>query len=118
MNVECPYCSDTMDITRLQHHIRIEDGDGHGEHGSLPVDNVDNPWGLRVSADPPSDGEPDGEVPNAEYVAAETRRGRCPACTRGILGLKGGDGWLSSGRRRLACINCGWESPAWVAVSD
>lgn len=132
MRVECPYCSATVDVTGLDHHVRVQDGDDHGPHGTVPVEGFDNPWNVRLdfSAAPNHDEDSSahaddasshdetaaGDVPTVEHVIDDTRRGRCPACERGILGLKGGDGFLSSGRRRLACSACGWASPEWVKV--
>lgn len=118
MRVECPYCSEIVDVVSLENHVRTRADDGHGERGTVPVDGVDNPWNLRLDISDPTDGRPrDGpDVPTVEYVRNEVLRGRCPACERGILGLKGGDGFLSRGRRRLACPNCGWESPEWIEI--
>lgn len=48
MDVECPYCSATVEVTGLESHVRLFDGDGHGPHGTVPVDGVDNPWQLRL----------------------------------------------------------------------
>lgn len=120
MLVECPYCSTEVDVVDLERHVRLMDGDGHGTHGTLPMDDVDNPWQLRLDVpdDPPRpDDRPPG-APTVEYVRDEVRRGRCPACDRGVMALKGGDGFLSRGRRRLACPNCGWESPEWIEIKD
>ena len=117
MQVECPYCEAAVDITRLASHVRLMDGDGHGSHGTTPVDGVDTPWQLRLDFSDRPDEEA-ADVPDVEYVTDELRHGRCPACERGAMGLKGGDGFLSSGRRRLACPNCGWESPEWVRIRD
>lgn len=121
MDVECPYCSVTFDVTSLDTHVRSMDDESHGSHGSVPVTGVDNPWNLRIDVSDPDAGDHDserGDVPAVEHVADDVRTGRCPACERGILGLKGGDGFLSSGRRRLACPNCRWESPEWIEVTD
>jgi len=118
MDVKCPYCSVTVDVISLETHVRSMDDEAHGSQGSVPVQGVDNPWNLRVDVSGSRDGDPRGDVPAAEYVADEVRKGRCPACERGILGLKGGDGFLSSGHRRLACPNCRWESPEWIEVTD
>jgi len=118
MKVACPYCEETVGIDRLADHVRLREGEGHGSSGTTPVDHVDNPWNVRVDVDdPPADGSDPG-VPDVEYVRGEIRHGRCPACERGVMALKGGDGFLSSGRRRLACPNCGWESPEWVTIRD
>lgn len=119
MDVACPYCAMTVDVTSLEQHVRLLDGDGHGAHGTVPVDGVDNPWNLRLdtSETPSADGDPDGDVPPVEVVE-EARRGRCPACEFGALGFKGGDGWFRSGRRRLACPTCGWESPEWLKIRN
>lgn len=115
MRTECPYCGAGMDVTRVERHVRLADDDAHGPHGAAPDEDMDNPWALRVAFDePPADGG-DGAVDPAT-VMADVRRGRCPACTRGVMALKGGDGFLSSGRRRMACPNCGWETPAWVRL--
>ncbi|MFB6353304.1 MAG: hypothetical protein ABEJ92_04395 [Halobacteriales archaeon] len=120
MEVRCPYCDEPVDVTSLERHVRLFDGDGHGPHGEVPVEGVDNPWALRVDVDEAraSDdaaGEP-GDVPPVEAVAERVRGGWCPRCATGGLGLKGGDGFLARGRRRLACPHCGWESPEWVRV--
>ena len=71
-----------------------EEGMGEGQMGE-----------EQMGEDPTEEG---ADVPSVEYVRSEVRRGRCPACELGFLGLKGGDGILSRGRRRLACLNCGW----------
>lgn len=119
MDVRCPYCSVALDVVSLEHHVRSMDDEQHGPQGSVPVDGVDNPWNLRVEVSQSRDRDADEtDVPSAEYIANEARRGRCPACERGILGLKGGDGFLSSGHRRLACPNCRWESPEWIDIRE
>lgn len=119
MDVECPYCSTTVDVTSLESHVRLFDGDGHGPHGTVPVDGVDNPWQLRLDAsDAPAGDSAAADVPPVDAVVDRTRRGRCPNCDRGPLGLKGGSGWFSSGPRRLACQHCGWESPEWLRVRE
>lgn len=119
MDVECPYCSATVDVTSLEHHVRLYDGDGHGPHGTVPVDGVDNPWGLRLDySDAPAARSAGDGVPPVDHVVDRSRRGWCPNCDRGTLGFKGGTGWLSSGRRRLACPNCGWESPDWIRIRE
>jgi hypothetical protein len=117
MRVECPYCATEVDVTSLANHVRLAEGDGHGSHGTVPVDGVDNPWNLRVdvSREDAHEGTTD-DVPSADVVKEELRGGHCPGCDRGVMALKGGDGFLSRGRRRLACPNCGWESPEWVKV--
>lgn len=117
MEVECPYCGVTVDVTGLERHVRMFDGDGHGAYGSVPVDEVDNPWHLRLDfSDAPDDGSDGGQEPPVATVIDRARRGWCPNCEMGVLGTKGGEGLLSRGRRRLACINCGWESPEWVRI--
>lgn len=116
MQVNCPYCQATVEVTQLADHVRMLDGDGHGPHGTTPVDHVDNPWNLRIDVDEKSSPRGDTELPDVEYVENEIRRGRCPACDRGAMALKGGDGFFSSGHRRLACPNCGWESPEWITI--
>lgn len=129
MRLDCPYCSETVNVVDLEGHVRRRDGNGHGAHGTVPVERVDNPWNVRIETrldeiEPRQQGVPDeaanddGAVPTVEYVESKIRKGRCPACKRGILGMKGGDGWLSSGRRRLACINCRWESPEWITIRE
>lgn len=120
MEVECPYCSTAVDVTSLEQHVRSFDGDGHGAHGSVPVDGVDNPWQLRLDfSDAPSvEDEPGDDMPPVEHVVDRSRRGWCPNCDEGVLGFKGGSGFFSSGRRRLACPNCGWESPEWIKVRE
>lgn len=120
MDIECPYCSMSVAVTSLQRHVRLADGDGHGPHGTVPVDGVDNPWRVRldVSAPPGERQEATGDVPSVDYVADRTQRGRCPNCELGVLGLKGGSGRFSTGHRRLACTSCGWESPEWVNVRE
>lgn len=115
MDVECPYCSAVVDVTSLEHHVRQFDGDGHGPHGTVPVDGVDDPWQLRLDG---SDAPSADAVPSVDLVLERTGGGRCPNCDRGPLGLKGGDAWLASGRRRLACQHCGWESPAWLKIRE
>jgi hypothetical protein len=79
----------------MAQHVKLAADEEHGPHGTMPERDVDNPWNLRLE---------------------DARRGRCPACEFGVLGLKGGDGFLSRGRRRLACTNCGWESPEWIEI--
>jgi DNA-directed RNA polymerase subunit RPC12/RpoP len=119
MDVECPYCSATVDVMGLESHVRLFDGDGHGDYGSIPVDGVDNPWQLRLDfsgAPDPSDHLDD--VPPVDLAIDRSANGRCPSCDRGPLGLKGGSGWLSSGPRRLACQHCGWESPEWLRIRE
>lgn len=118
MDVQCPYCSDTVDVTHLERHVRLRDGDGHGRHGTIPVEGFDNPWSLRLDTSDGPDRETDEEVPEVDHVVDDVRRGRCPACELGVLGLGGGDGWFSRGRRRLVCPNCGWESPEWVTIKE
>lgn len=118
MLVECPYCSVSVDVVSLENHVREMDDDEHGERGAVPMDAPDNPWNLRLDvSDPPDrDAGAGPDAPAVRYVEDEVRRGRCPACDRGVLGLKGGDGLFSSGRRRLACPNCSWESPEWIEI--
>jgi len=120
MDVECPYCSAIVDVTSLEQHVRTFDGDGHGPHDTVPVDGVDNPWQLRLDycSAPSPDTESADDVPSVEHIVNRSRRGRCPACDDGVLGFKGGSGFFSSGRRRLACPNCGWQSPDWITVRD
>lgn len=119
MDVECPYCSATVDVTGLERHVRLFDGDGHGPHGTLPVEGVDNPWQLRLDvSNAPAGASAVGEVPPVDHVVDQSQRGRCPNCDRGALGFKGGNGWFSSGRRRLACPHCGWESPEWLRIRE
>lgn len=118
MRVECPYCSVSIDVVSLHNHVRASDDAGHGEQGTVPFEGSDNPWNLRLNVSVPREAEtdPPSDVPTVEYVRDEVRRGRCPACERGVLGLKGGDGIFSRGRRRLACPNCAWESPEWIEI--
>lgn len=119
MRVECPYCAAEVDVTSLANHVESEEGNGHGPQGTLPFDAVDNPWNLRVDVSRADAHEAsDDTVPPVDVVEAELRRGRCPNCDRGVMALKGGDGFLSRGRRRLACPNCRWESPEWVRVEQ
>ncbi|MFB6207273.1 MAG: hypothetical protein ABEJ05_12185 [Haloglomus sp.] len=119
MEVHCPYCRERVDITQLADHVRLRDDESHGPHDTTPVDHLDNPWNLRVDvADDAAESDRDPQAPDVEYVGDEVRRGRCPACERGTVALKGGDGFLSSGPRRLACPNCGWESPEWISISE
>lgn len=118
MQVECPYCRIAVDVTGLERHVRMSDGDGHGAHGSVPFDDVDNPWHLRLdfSAEPAEGRDEVDDEPPVDVIVDRSRRGWCPRCEMGILGFKGGNGFLSRGRRRLACMNCGWESPEWVRI--
>lgn len=120
MDVECPYCSTIVGIASLERHVRLAEGGGHGSHGSVPIEGVDNPWQLRLDVADPS-GDTPGDVaeksPDVDVVAS-ARRGQCPSCELGGLGLKGGDGRFSSGRRRLVCPNCGWESPEWINIRE
>lgn len=117
MRVECPYCGLEVDVAGLATHVESEEGGGHGPQDTLPVENVDSPWNLRLdisSEDAPE--TTDEGVPSAQVVEESLRGGRCPNCKRGVVGLKGGKGFLSRGRRRVACPNCGWESPEWIEV--
>lgn len=119
MDVECPYCGETVGVSGLERHVRLLDDEPHGAHGSVPEEWMDNPWHLRLDvSEAPADGDADAGGPTVADVVAEARRGYCPACERGVLGLKGGDGLFSRGRRRLACPDCGWESPEWVKVRE
>lgn len=117
MDVECPYCGVTVAVDSLEHHVRTRAGDGHGPSGSVPVEGVDSPWNLRLDVpdEPPAVA---GDVPVVEYDPDAIRQGRCPSCARGVLALAGGDGFLASGRRRMICPNCGWETPEWVEIVD
>jgi hypothetical protein len=118
MRIECPYCDVEVDVTSLTSHVRRMEGDGHGAHGTVPTKRVDSPWNIRIETSP-AEAKADQESDlDATYVEERIRRGRCPGCDLGVVGLKGGDGWLSSGRRRLACPNCGWESPEWVTIDS
>jgi hypothetical protein len=117
MRVECPYCALEVDVTGLAAHVESEAGGGHGPQGTVPVEDVDSPWNLRLdvsSEDAP--GATESGEPSARVVEESLRGGRCPNCKRGVVGLKGGEGLLSRGHRRVACPNCGWESPEWVQV--
>lgn len=117
MEKACPYCGAVMDITRLAQHVKLAADEDHGPHGTVPERDMDNPWNLRLDFSE-EDREPDSEdTLRAELIKEDVRRGRCPACDLGIMGTKGGDGFLSSGRRRLACMNCGWESPEWITIN-
>jgi len=119
MRVECPYCGLEVDVAGLAAHVKSEDGRDHGPQGAVPVEDVDSPWNLRL--DVSSEDAPETtaeEVPSAQVVEESLRGGRCPNCKRGVVGLKGGEGLLSQGRRRVACPNCGWESPKWVQVDQ
>ena len=109
--------STEVDITSLASHVRLAEGDGHGSHGTVPIEGVDSPWNLRldISREESHEARTD-DVPPAEVVEEELGGGHCPSCARGVVALKGGDGFLSRGRRRLACPNCGWESPEWVKI--
>ena len=127
MRVACPYCAVEVDVTDLVDHVRSEAGDGHGPRGSVPFDGVDNPWNLRLNVSETGasgatsdkrDDEGDEDVPSVEVVEAELRRGRCPNCEYGVMGLKGGSGLFSRGHRRLACPNCRWESPEWIRIEE
>lgn len=116
MEKECPYCGLRVDVTRLVRHVELASDEDHGPHGTVPERDLDNPWNLRIDF---SDADRDAaaeETVKAEVIKDEVRRGRCPACELGVMALKGGDGFLSSGPRRLACPNCGWESPDWIDV--
>ncbi|WP_435184757.1 hypothetical protein [Halobellus sp. EA9] len=118
MRVECPYCDREVDVTSLKSHVRRMEGGGHVDHGTVPRERVDSPWNIRIETSPAEARADRDSGLDAEYVEERIRRGRCPGCDLGVVGLKGGDGWLSSGRRRLACPNCGWESPEWVTIRD
>lgn len=114
METECPYCGTSMDVTRIARHVRLADDDEHGAHGTVPDAEVDTPWNLRLEFD---DATVDGDgTLDPATIESQVRRGRCPACDRGVMAMKGGDGFLSSGRRRLACPNCGWETPEWIRI--
>lgn len=116
MEKACPYCGVRVDVTRLVAHVRLADDDAHGSHGTVPERDLDTPWNLRIDfADEERTAGPEEEVKVA-VIKDRVRRGRCPTCEVGLMGLKGGDGFLSSGRRRLACMSCGWESPEWIRV--
>lgn len=116
MQKQCPYCGAAVPVTRLFRHVRELSDDDHGDHGTLPdPELVDSPWSSRVSF---ADDARALERDDAEIavIKRNVARGRCPACDRGAMALKGGDGLFASGRRRFACPNCGWESPEWVEV--
>lgn len=116
MDVECPYCTARIAVSQLERHVRMYEEDGHGSHGTVPMDGVDNPWNLRIdTTDRPADAD---EIPSVDFVEDDVRQGRCPACDMGVLGFKGGDGIIFSSRRRLACIACGWESPEWLKIRN
>jgi hypothetical protein len=116
MERECPYCSARVDITRMVEHVQLADDEDHGPHRSVPERDLDNPWNLRLSFASDEADDYQKRVIEADVIKDQVRRGRCPACEMGVMALKGGDGFLSSGRRRLACPSCGWETPEWVSV--
>ena len=107
------------------------DGDTHtmGANSASDADSPDtdaridtqegrnSPWNLRldISREESHEARTD-DVPPAEVVEEELGGGHCPSCARGVVASKGGDGFLSRGHRRLACPNCGWESPEWVRI--
>lgn len=115
METECPYCDARMDVTRLSRHVRLAADDVHGPYGSVPDAGFDNPWNLRLEFSETGQETAEGS-PDVDAIRTRVRRGRCPSCDLGVLGQKGGDGFLSRGRRRLACPNCGWESPEWIEI--
>jgi DNA-directed RNA polymerase subunit RPC12/RpoP len=116
METECPYCGARVDVTRVARHVQLASDEDHGPHGTTPNSGVDNPWNLRLAfSDDGSDANRDA-ASRAVEIKDEVRRGRCPACALGVMALKGGSGFLSSGRRRLACPSCGWETPEWVEI--
>ena len=118
MQVECPYCATEVDVTSLANHVRLAEGDGHGSHGTIPIEGVDSPWNLRLDISRKDTHEATTDnAPPAEIVEEELREGHCPNCVRGVMALKGGDGFFSRSRRRLICPNCGWESPQWVKIN-
>jgi hypothetical protein len=116
MEKECPYCSARVEITRMVEHVQLAEDNDHDDLGSVPERDLDNPWNLRVSFDDDATDDYQRRVIEADVIKDHVRRGRCPACEFGVMGLKGGDGFLTSGRRRLACPSCGWETPEWVSV--
>lgn len=116
MEAECPYCGARVDVTRVARHVQLASDEAHGPYGTVPDSDVDSPWNLRLAfSDHESDADGDGAFEAGE-IRDEVRRGRCPSCDLGVMALKGGDGFLSRGRRRLACASCGWETPEWVEV--
>lgn len=115
MEKACPYCDARVPVTGLARHVRLAADDDHGPYGTLPDEHVDSPWSSRVEFTDDAHAV-DGDPAEVEVIKREVRRGRCPSCDRGVMALKGGDGFLSSGRRRLACPNCGWETPEWVEL--
>ena len=116
MEKQCPYCSARVDVTRMVEHVQLAADDDHGALGSVPDRDLDTPWNLRLSFEDGATDDYQRRVIEADVIKDQVRRGRCPACEVGVMGLKGGDGFLSSGRRRLACPSCGWETPEWVSV--
>lgn len=63
MEVECPYCSKRCDVQGLQNHVRLSDGNGHGEVGTVPD-------GDGGDGDP---GEPPVSAVNSYAVSLEER---------------------------------------------
>jgi len=89
MRVECPYCGLEVDVAGLATHVESEEGGGHGPQDTLPVENVDSPWNLRLdisSEDAPE--TTDEGVPSAQVVEESLRGGRCPNCKRGVVGTE------------------------------
>lgn len=105
-----------MDVTRVARHVQLASDEDHGPYGTVPESDIDSPWNLRLEFSARvSDAAGTGAF-EAEEIREEVRRGRCPSCDVGVMALKGGDGFLSRGRRRLACPSCGWETPEWVEI--
>lgn len=115
MERECPYCGARVDVARMVRHVRLAADDDHGPYGAVPERDLGNPWNLRLDFADGDERTAEATL-KAEVIKEDVRRGRCPACELGVMALKGGDGILSTGPRRLACPSCGWESPEWIEV--